>query len=296
MSDPGTANTPLTCAVESNVSLVQFLLDHGADPNFHDAKGPTALKIAIRKKNEALIGLFLSAHADPNEVDYEQGFVGSGAAAGDGFPGCSPLFQAVSLGDEAAAGALLAHGAHVDSLESNGLVALDRAVTVSPAIVRLLLDHGASPVRPPATATPLHYSIGRAPHLGESASETVPGMRIIHSVGRPLAGPIFPRAAQPQVPNASVVSGAEASAQMKPILEIWAMLLAKGAEINAADAKGMTPLHYAARNEQIPLDALAWLIGRGADARAKDSDGRTPLDYLPEGERAEIEKALQPAR
>ena len=55
-------------------------------------------------------------------------------------------------------------------------------------------------------------------------------------------------------------------------------LVARGADPNARDAGGCTPLHYAAWNN--PDGAVtAALFEAGADPEACDGHGRKPLDY-----------------
>lgn len=56
-----------------------------------------------------------------------------------------------------------------------------------------------------------------------------------------------------------------------------ALLIAKGADVNAADQTGMTPLHIAATLSQI--DEAALLIAHGADLEARDTFGDTPLHH-----------------
>ncbi len=55
-------------------------------------------------------------------------------------------------------------------------------------------------------------------------------------------------------------------------------LLACGADPNAKDAGGCTPLHYAAWNNPVG-EMAAVLFEAGADPEACDGNGRKPLDY-----------------
>ena len=63
--------------------------------------------------------------------------------------------------------------------------------------------------------------------------------------------------------------------------EDWAEiddLIACGADPNARDAGGCTPLHYAAWNNPVG-EMAAVLFEAGADPEACDGNGRKPLDY-----------------
>ena len=55
-------------------------------------------------------------------------------------------------------------------------------------------------------------------------------------------------------------------------------LLARGANPNARDAGGCTPLHYAAWNNPA-AEAVKALLDAGADPEACDGYGQKPLDY-----------------
>ncbi len=69
-------------------------------------------------------------------------------------------------------------------------------------------------------------------------------------------------------------------------------LIARGANPDARDAGGCTPLHYAAWNNPVGAVARA-LFEAGADPEACDGHGRKPLDYaISAGNTAFIEAAL----
>jgi len=52
--------------------------------------------------------------------------------------------------------------------------------------------------------------------------------------------------------------------------------IADGADVNAKNDSGYTPLHWTAQNGH--KEAVELLIAEGADVNAKDNDGNTPLD------------------
>ena len=67
-------------------------------------------------------------------------------------------------------------------------------------------------------------------------------------------------------------------------IEAAKQAIADGADVNAKDRGGATPLHQAAFNafHQAALsghkETVELLIAKGADVNAKDDKGRTPLD------------------
>jgi len=56
---------------------------------------------------------------------------------------------------------------------------------------------------------------------------------------------------------------------------VAALLLADGADVNARDKTGCTPLHWAAEWDHEEVAGV--LLDDGADVDAQDGDGRTPL-------------------
>jgi hypothetical protein len=76
----------------------------------------------------------------------------------------------------------------------------------------------------------------------------------------------------------------------KGFLAVAELLIARGAEVNAVDNDGDTPLHSAARSGQPEMESL--LIKHGAEVNARDNRGRTALSLAAEGKHLEAVKIL----
>ena len=62
--------------------------------------------------------------------------------------------------------------------------------------------------------------------------------------------------------------------------EMVALLLEKGASVQARNRAGQTPLHLAAAGyEEISREIIGLLLDKNADVKARDRDGNTPLHY-----------------
>jgi ankyrin repeat protein len=70
------------------------------------------------------------------------------------------------------------------------------------------------------------------------------------------------------------------------VLEMARLLVGSGADVNAVQEGGLTPLHHAAAHGQIELARL--LLEHGADPSAKTADGQSPLDMAEKGGHGEM--------
>jgi ankyrin repeat protein len=95
----------------------------------------------------------------------------------------------------------------------------------------------------------------------------------------PEAKPVEPvaEASQPEPPTAKAVDISIHDAAKEGNIEAVKQHLASGADVNAKDKNGFTPLHLAAMQGQKEVAEL--LIANGADVNAKGDGGRTPLDW-----------------
>ena len=70
------------------------------------------------------------------------------------------------------------------------------------------------------------------------------------------------------------------------------LLLAAGADPNARNNQGQTPLHAAMTGYFPKLEVIVALLEGGADPNARDQDGDTPLLYLSHTDPADVERAF----
>ena len=67
-------------------------------------------------------------------------------------------------------------------------------------------------------------------------------------------------------------------------LEVISLLLDRGANVETRDNElGWTPLHQAAKLNEKP-EVISLLLDRGANAKAQDNYGKTPFDIAKENE------------
>lgn len=76
--------------------------------------------------------------------------------------------------------------------------------------------------------------------------------------------------------------------------EVAALLISKGADVNAKDSSGLTPLHAVARwYPKMAVGIANLLLANGADINLKDNQGRTPVWYAKGRGNAEVVELLR---
>jgi ankyrin repeat protein len=239
-------------------AAVGLVLDAGADPNLTSQQGVAALHLAIANGDLATVELLLKAGAHPSLVD----------RAGE-----TPLMLAARGGDVAIAARLLDAGAPVDEVEGGyGQTALMLAAREGHAgVVRLLLDSGAA--------------LDRATHTGAAPEFRKPS----ENAGSKGIGII--RGGWPERGMRAPVPGAKTAllyASRRGDLAVTRLLVEAGADLEHADADGITPLLNAILNASVAAARGAagtfehfavarFLIDKGADVNAVDWYGETPL-------------------
>ncbi|EEQ90915.1 ankyrin repeat protein [Blastomyces dermatitidis ER-3] len=130
-----------------------------------------------------------------------------------------------------------------------------------------LLSHGANPSTPTyATgATPLHLLASSKPITADRPTSPSPSFNT-----------------PPTPPTKTVITTTTRPHQTDHITQNIHLLTTYGADINAHDLTGATPLHYAARNVESRYQEriVTALLAAGAEPNCKDSKGRTPLGDL----------------
>jgi len=240
----------LTTVSFGDVEVVRGCLEKGADVNAKDTDGQTALHVAVGNKRKDVADLLLSRGADVNAKD------------GKGY---TPLYYAIWNEDLDTVKLLVTKGADVSCTPKDGYPPLYHAVwnedvnTVK--LVKLLVDHGAKfDVKDQNDWTLFRYAVEWNRDLVE----------IFASKGTDVS----------TLPLAACVGNL---ARVKSLVE-------QGADPNAKDEFGWTPLYWAASTGQ--EEVAAYLIGKGADVDAKTNDERTPLHQAAQAGAAHLVEVL----
>ncbi len=210
------------------------------------------------------------------------------------------LLKAAEGGERDVVARLLDEGVDVNATNEKGETALPNACA-HPAVVRLLIEKGADVnLKSASGVTPLmraasHYRGGPAVELLLSAGADV-------AIRSDLGSTALHDARSPSTVRSLVAHGAEVDAKdglgATPLMgaayygqvERVQALLEAGASLTETDNRGRTALHHAATYGDVK--AVEFLIKKGADVNAIDNKGATPLTIARRRDRRTVVKLL----
>jgi ankyrin repeat protein len=257
-----------------------FMKAAALSPKLLNARGPegsTPFMYAVLYTSAPTLERLLKLGADPNKKNDAQ---------------ATALMWAAT--DLEKTRVLIGHGADVNARSSDMRTPLMIAARRpgNSATVKLLLERGASlnpNPHPAAESSPLieaatagdgasfELLLARGADIkdaGEPALEMAVTMRCLGCVSLLAAKGLTKQDYSTALPN--IVAMADA--------QTVRVMLDHGADVNAVDPLGRTPLMYAAASDLLPLDVVKLLVERGADVNAKDGhqqgadSGLTVLD------------------
>ena len=301
---PIVKNPLIEAAKKGDYRTVRSLLEGGADIHADDKKagGGTALHYAAEKSHIPVIRLLIKKGADVNRGNRHK---------------ATPLMHGAEKGHTQVVNILLDHGADIHAVEDSGnynalMLACSRAKL---STVKMLLTRGANVhARDKFGATALHmgtysnspkYRLVKA-LLSHGAPVNVRDKRgrtplgIAANLGFPSIAKMFlalgananvREKASGNTPLHHVASGGRSRLQHTVMM---GDLLDHGADIDAKNKVGMTPLMLA--SEKGYRDLINMLLQRGADAKARNNAGLSALDLAKKNRHpravARLEKAL----
>ncbi|EER25928.1 ankyrin repeat containing protein [Coccidioides posadasii C735 delta SOWgp] len=231
-------------AANGHNTVVELLLENGANPEQQDIGGCSPLWIAAANQHEATVRMLLGRNADVNSRNID---------------GDTPLMATARTRSEAVLSLLLDFGADMNAKARDGYNALSYAIS-SKCIenISLFLDRGCHlEDRNGLGWTALLTAVGSCEPSGEMVAFL-------------LDEGAYVEAKDERGRTPSLVA-----AEMNRPLEVIRALLARKAAVNATDAKNLTPLDFAVINRRADITQL--LLEFGADTECKGNNYMTPL-------------------
>jgi ankyrin repeat protein len=267
----GKGQTPLIIAAFSCSRAIRFLLERGADPTLTDKAGESALHGIVRLEGETMTPLLeqlLAAGADINHQNRH---------------GQTPLIRAAysSMVRDAVGTVLLEHGADPNRQDYRGdtilhILAADSRRSDSSGLIRRLLSRGARlDIRNSKHQTPLMTAVERK-HVSvvRTLIEAGADVNIRDKRGTPLIGTL-------------ISCDPDKMAMLEQIVEA-------GADLDATSKYGTLPLCLAfySHLHLNCLEPARILLNAGAHPNRQDRNGSAPIHSLAQWNRKDPAPAL----
>ena len=284
-ANPSLANdngeTPLHIAAQSGLpSASLLLLEHGAPINALDNKQQTPLMRALLWKHKNIISLLLSRNGidvnlqdmngncalglalEMGEMEFAKMLVERGADVNTRASGLALLHTAVLRANKAVVPFLLQHGANVEQRTGDGLTPLQLAVEQGAGDVAVVLCefHASANVYDAEGFPPLWHA------LCSEQDKTVDALIRCGAVVN---------ASDPTHPGENLLHLAVRIHSEYAVKKLGT----SGADVNVpSHDRKETPLHLACQSNNLAI--VSMLLQCGADVNAKDVEGKTPLQRL----------------
>ncbi len=255
----------MMAAQHASPSMLEYLLERGADPKASNPLGATALHwIGGEAKAYAeKVAILLRHGADPNAASNL---------------GRTPLtIAAATQGNAASLRLLLAKGADPKKVDSNGDGPLGNAATSADLeMLSLLIDAGASIDERGARGPAIR---GLTPLMRATLSNCLECVKLLLRKGADVnivSSP--PRTIKAGLQDMGSLTALVLAAQWNR-LEIAKLLVAAGAKLEVPDARGLTPYLMANTLESQDPSLADFLKAHGARTELKSRDGESAADW-----------------
>src|ERR1035437_3461976 len=261
---------------------VEELLAEGADINAKDENDYSPLHSAVDAAQPEIVELLLAKGAEVN---------GRGVSHNE----ITPLHLAAYRGLKAIAALLLVQGADINAKSSTGLTPLCYAVNNGRNdVAELLVAKGADVFSQDNDGATIVHAIA-----GSRSAAGLVYSQLLFSLGASVDGRdrnertalhVATSYGNLEIAAFLISKGADVNAldsdgdtplfnagTKRGVADVFRLLLVNGAQVNVQNKDGLTPLHKAAADGSKEIFEL--LLDQGAELEVENNEGRTPLDY-----------------